>query len=281
MNYILGVDLGGNFSYKLFNYTTYKIIKWSHLKIKNYHCIEKSCIDVMNQLLDLDLLKTGSNLDTILILLESQPKINIKTVRMAGQVQMYFVIQQQLFSNSSFKNEDVYSSEYATIKKIIHYPSSNKLKYYTPLPGDPMIKTKYASAHYRNKQIAKQHCSIILKREHPEWVSFYESSKKKDDLADCCLMVLAYVKFVIKGQSSITNTDNEIVSFRVSKKPRVSKKVNESTEQITTEAILVKKTRKPKKANESTDIEHSPKKTRKRSKKMQNIINNLTEITKP
>jgi hypothetical protein len=224
MDLLLSIDLGQvNSSYALIDIDTERIIKWSliHFVDNNKQTYEKVCTNMMLEFDKLELTKrpethkgpagrscpvpgplagTESVTDQIVptvqedpvssitIIIELQPKCNVKTTVMAGQVQMYFVMQK-------YKN----LADHYPIKKIIGYHAGNKLKYYVPIAGDPVIKTDYKNKHYKNKQIAKQHAAIILKRKESEhWINHYASEKKKDDLADSYLMALAYIKFEIK-----------------------------------------------------------------------------------
>lgn len=209
MSYLLNIDPGTvNFSYCLIDIIKIKIIFWENKCISKsiketdekvctalYHCLNELYEKLINFLNDLN----SEIKNQVIILIESQPKVNYRTIKMSGQVQMFFV----------HKKIDALSSN-NIFKKIIGYHARNKLKYYEPEEGDPEIKKNYKSAYYKNKQIAKQHCSIVIKRlEDPEseFIKFYESSKKKDDLADSYLMGLSYIKFEINKN---VNVDKEI-----------------------------------------------------------------------
>lgn len=194
---VLGMDLGQiNSTFALVDSKTEKLLKWCLIPIveNNKQTNEVICTKLKKSMDKINILEKvpgyGPEQQNASVVIELQPRCNGKTVLMAGQAQMYFVIQKELNN----ENTD-------HIDKIIGYHASNKLKYYEPMEGDPPIKTDYKDPHYRNKQIAKQHCAILLKRKGElEWLDFYNKCKKKDDLADAYLMALAYIKFVIKKE---------------------------------------------------------------------------------
>jgi hypothetical protein len=192
---LLGIDLGPiNSTYNITEVETEKILRWGFIPVveNNKQTYETICSCFMKSLDNLKLLSkiTGYTNHKITVIIELQLKKNPKTIVMSGQALMYFTIQKQKHFDSNYE-----------IEKIKCYHASNKLLYYEPLPGDPVIKTDYADSHYRNKRIAIQQCPIILKRKkETEWLTFFEGCKKKDDLADAYLMILAYIKFEIRKE---------------------------------------------------------------------------------
>lgn len=52
--------------------------------------------------------------------------------------------------------------------------------------------------HLQNKRLAIEQAEIILLRNNKEWCSFFSKKEKRDDLADCFLQNLAYMKFILK-----------------------------------------------------------------------------------
>jgi hypothetical protein len=197
---LIAIDLGAiNSSCTIVDVKTEKILRWFLIPVveSSKTTYELICTNLLKSLNDLDPLKNTSSVPrSVIVVVEQQPKINIRTLVMSGQVQMYFVIKKE----NARLNPELYKGQYK-IKKIIGYHAGNKLKYYEPMPGDPPIITKAKNTHPRNKAIGKQQCAIILKNkgEH-EFLEFYTKQKKKDDLADSYLMALAYIKFEIKKE---------------------------------------------------------------------------------
>jgi len=68
-------------------------------------------------------------------------------------------------------------------EQIINYNAVNKLKHFLGKK-----KTTYAERKKLSKVIADKICS----KQYPEWLIFFQKSKKKDDLSDCLLQVLDY-----------------------------------------------------------------------------------------
>ena len=102
MDLLLSIDLGPvNSSYTLMDINTERIIKWSliHFVDNNKQTYEKVCTNMMLEFDKLELTKipiadsqVSPTISTITIIIELQPKCNVKTTVMAGQMQMYFVI---------------------------------------------------------------------------------------------------------------------------------------------------------------------------------------------
>ena len=135
----------------------------------------------------------------MIVVVELQPKTNIRTTVMSGQVQMYYVLEKMSSSGLD--------STFCNIEKIVGYHARNKLRYYEPQPGDEPLGPALdhvKKGYYKNKKTAKEHCKRILlqKKEDPKWTKLYTESKKLDDFADCYLQGLAYKKFVMsKGDN--------------------------------------------------------------------------------
>ena len=68
-------------------------------------------------------------------------------------------------------------------EQIINYNAANKLK---PFLGKK--KTTYAE----RKKLSKVITDKITSKQYPEWLSFFQKCKKKDDLSDCLLQVIDY-----------------------------------------------------------------------------------------
>lgn len=196
-DYILSFDFGVlNMAYCLIKIDSLKILKWGTFSIKD-STHEGSCKKLADNLDKLDLLYIddweSNNCPNIIILLEQQPRVNIKTITISGQLQMYYVLKKREIETNNNK--------LCKIDKIIGYHAKNKLKYYEFVEGDEPIELEHLkNGHYKNKQMAIKHCERIIKRQpqNENWISFFYSCKKKDDLSDTMTMILSYIKFVIK-----------------------------------------------------------------------------------
>ena len=91
-------------------------------------------------------------------------------------------IQMILYSYFAFK-----SLKLKDFKDLILMNASNKMKVYTkPIDSELTEKiNKLKSKYSRNKKLSILHSQLILE-EHStnDWLDFFKSNKKKDDLAD-------------------------------------------------------------------------------------------------
>ncbi len=180
--YILAFDPAiNNMSYCMININTLKIKNWGKFSIKD-KLIDNRCINLINYLDSKDLTK---DLNTIFIY-EQQPTFNMQTSIITGYLQMYFASKKIKCKHniSGFAPND----------------SKNKLKYYIPQLGDEVMPNERLNnlkkGHYRDKQIAIEHCKRILiqNKESKEWIDFFNNLKKSDDCADSYLLALSYLK---------------------------------------------------------------------------------------
>lgn len=148
--------------------------------------------------------------NSISVIIEQQPRTNMKTIRMASQI-IFFYAMKKLENNK----------ENFPITKIVGYSAKNKTKYYVlgkdeePIPERIM---KLKSLYSRRKQISIEHTKrILLKRpQEKEFMEFFLKHKKKDDLSDCYLQGLSYIsrfgKNMKKG-SIILSIDPGTINF--------------------------------------------------------------------
>lgn len=191
--YILSFDFGSiNMAYNMMDIKTKKIVKWDKFSIKD-STNEGSCEKLAKYLDTSDILSVKNDKDeqpSIIIVLEQQPRCNIKTITISGQLQMYFVLQKMI--NINDKN-------ICKINKIVGYHAKYKLKYYERIEGEEIIDvSKLKDGHYKNKKLAIEQTDRILKRNNENWIDTFNDKKKRDDLADCLLQNLAYMKFNLK-----------------------------------------------------------------------------------
>jgi len=104
------------------------------------------------------------------VVIESQPRFNPKMKTLSSGIQSYFIIRNKI--------------DFSTNLKTVGYSSSkNKLKVWK---GD-FITSPKTTKYQRTKDIGQQHTELILARSPETLEKFYNSSKKKDDLADAFL----------------------------------------------------------------------------------------------
>jgi hypothetical protein len=161
---------------------TLQIYQWGKFSIKD-NTNEGSCKKLVKQLDDLN---PTDDIDCIVVH-EQQPRCNMKTITICGQLQMYFVLERM--------NED----HIGNIEKIVGHHAKHKINYYQEMPGDEPMPWERLNGlkkgHYRTKQILIEHCRRILKQNNDlEWLKWFEKQKKKDDLADAYVQALSYIK---------------------------------------------------------------------------------------
>ena len=126
-------------------------------------------------------------LDTDIVLIEKQPSFNPKMRIIAGCLQTYFYIR------------GVIDKPINKIQSVEFFSPKHKLKCYTGPELDisskngKIVKGKYAQT--KKMGVAIAHSKLIEHSESNEFVSLFESSKKKDDLSDCYLQALTYLLF--------------------------------------------------------------------------------------
>jgi hypothetical protein len=70
--------------------------------------------------------------------------------------------------------------------------SANKLKDF--LPTKTEVGAGQKTTYKYRKQLSVLSCSAIVESCHAQWNDFFQTHKKKDDLADCFLQALWYIK---------------------------------------------------------------------------------------
>lgn len=86
--------------------------------------------------------------------------------------------------------------------------AKNKLTVYDGPPLSCHLKTQYA----RNKWYGQRYCEYLLEHKQHDKLKFFRSHRKKDDLADCYLQAIWYIKFGQHGvRAPITSSHQKLV----------------------------------------------------------------------
>lgn len=172
---ILSIDVGiRNLAYiviKLHDVDHHEILKWDVIELIEAHekagkvqntCIGKSLCQQFDDILP------QYSIDKIII--ENQIGQNaIKMKSIQGMINMYFIM----------RNYD--------IENILNYNACHKLK--------PFIEKNQKTTYSERKKLSKTVTMCLCEHYYDTtMLDFYKSFKKKDDLADCLLQGLDYLK---------------------------------------------------------------------------------------
>ena len=92
--------------------------------------------------------------------------------------------------------------------------AKNKLTVYDGPALSCSLKTQYA----RNKWYAVKYCQWITQNHGPSLLSYFESHRKKDDLADCLLQGLWYIKYGSTGKKPVMTSSHQKLVYRENNK---------------------------------------------------------------
>ena len=200
---ILSFDVGiVNLAYCIMEYSTHKILKWEVINLENTTDHNKLYINLINNLDSRPHLING--IHTVLI--EKQPSFNPKMRIIAGCLQTYFFIIGIIDSNDK-------------ISLIKFYSPKHKLKCYT---SNEVIQVSGSNKYTQTKKLGVIICKKKIEEysEPQEILSFFNDSKKKDDLSDCYLQALTYI-LMAKKLIDIKSTPKIQV---VESTPKITKK---------------------------------------------------------
>lgn len=153
--------------------------------VKNTELFELACLIV--QALDKRNFDTSEE-----IILESQPSKNPKMKNISMLIFNYFIIQHVARKNNNER----------TVKNIQFVSSHNKLTVY----DGPYVECHLKDQHARNKYYGKIYCQYII-RNNPKWVNYFNTFKKRDDLADSFLQGVWYL---LNGYHGHVSKQNDI-----------------------------------------------------------------------
>lgn len=171
---LLSFDIGiKNLAYCMLDTTDKTILDWNIID-----CSDKN--ETLKAIKELDSLP--HLLCSDIILLEKQPSFNPKMRTMSTAIYVYFILRIQHEQNR--------------LIKILFYAAKYKLKC-----CDIQIEHKTKSKYRQNKNLGIEHTRHLLLTHK----NFFESNKKKDDLADCYLQGISYINFFMN--SNVQNTD--------------------------------------------------------------------------
>jgi hypothetical protein len=137
-------------------------------------------------------------LETDIVLIEKQPSFNPKMRIIAGALQTYFYIR------------GVVDKIEHPVKSVEFFSPKHKLKCYSGPEIDisskngKIVKGKYAQTKKMGVAIAR---SKLEEYNETNFLTFFENSKKKDDLSDCYLQALTYLMF--KKQPKIVSKETK------------------------------------------------------------------------
>lgn len=186
---VISIDVGiKNLSYVILKDT--KIIDWSILNIEPKK--NESLCETMVYTLD-EHLEKFVTCDHVII--EKQPSRNNKMRVVEGLLNAYFVIKGKCNKESS-------------ISKVMTFSAKHKLNEYIKKMKNFVGKGGYSARKKLSVEFTKQ---FLSEHEQDEWVyKTFDSSKKKDDLADCLLQGLKYLDIEVSNDASAIQIVNEV-----------------------------------------------------------------------
>lgn len=161
------------------------ILLWDVLDISG-PTYDKQCSKLIKELDNIKYDQLEGPYD-ITVIIEKQMARNPKMRIISGQLQMYFALE-KYYTPDPDKTK---------IVKILYYSPKYKLRCYKKQEGDPPVVPKKIKSQYAiRKDLAIQHCSIMIKRsnQNQNFIDFFNNNKKKkDDLSDSYLQGMAYI----------------------------------------------------------------------------------------
>lgn len=158
-------------------------------EVKHKRISQWGCFSIKAKTLEAQTRKLIEHLDKLsfppntTVVIEKQPRVNARMRVLEGCLLMYFCLR-----GPKGGTEGSYS-------KVVTFSPHHKLKLYQRTEDEPELVFKLSlKSHYGRKKLGIEHCRRFLKRyNESSWITFFESHKKKDDLADSYLQGLSYI----------------------------------------------------------------------------------------
>ena len=199
---LLAIDCGiKNLAYCLYDITSKSIEIWEVIDIgsNNQTCtyIPQLCIDYLEN--NKQLLECNK------VIIERQPPRNSKMRVLEGSLYSYFTLRGKLEDSSTITEVETFSPLY-------------KLAGMLGLSGKKSYGARKKAAINKVKELL----SAENMNGDDTWLRYFCEHKKRDDLADCYLMILAY----IENETNAANTEPKRI---LAKKPPDDKKIKDYT----------------------------------------------------
>jgi len=187
MSVVLSIDVGIiHFAYCLYNIKEQLILKWECFSILSNEDKTKtkrkffSLIKTLQDLLKALKLRNDIFQQANVILIEKQPRCNVKMQKISTAICTYFLLE---CPNSKVK-------EYSSKHKLNKLEDHDKIVCVEQLEKIAKIKSAYS----RRKKLSILYCLHIIQSSsgNKEWVYYFNQSSKKDDLADCFLQAKSF-----------------------------------------------------------------------------------------
>lgn len=212
---ILSIDCGiKNLAYCLYNTETKEIEEWHVVNISPYPESDKTPEHSYIPELCVTFFETNKHLlecDTVII--EKQPPRNAKMRVTEGSIYTYFILRGRLDG---------------MITKVETYSPKHKLKGALGITGKSAYSKRKKLAIQKVTEILQSQNESIPENEPNKWLRYFCEHKKRDDLADTYLMLLAYINHqALSSENVATSTTTNIRIL--AKKPKETIKITDYT----------------------------------------------------
>ena len=154
-----------------------KLKKYEGKKIKNVKKNENQMLGQGKNIINI-LDKKKNFLDVDIVCIENQPALKNPTMKSIQMIiYSYFLIKGVSCENSKIENIEMINAR-------------NKLKAYDGEKIECEIKDKYKKTKY----LGIKYCEVMIVNQDKKYINLFNSSKKKDDLADAYLQGIYYIK---------------------------------------------------------------------------------------
>ena len=192
---ILSIDIGiKNLSYCIIDFKK-KIHAWAIIDLTTGLKIKKDVTKMFESIPKVLDTHNFNQYDIEIVLLENQPCMKCPTMKSIQIiVYTYFVI-------TGLNNDE------SRIESIIFRNAKCKLN----IKDMPFVKCKLKSKYSQNKFKAVEYTKHLLKDDQ-QHLEYFESFKKKDDLADAYLQAISYIQNDVDEEVDIFNQNNKLIN---------------------------------------------------------------------